>query len=420
MNNISLSEMIPTEILQTIQDAFADYSGLAAMIADSNGVPVTQQSNFTDFCKLTRKSPCGSKNCQKCGREGAGRTLKTGKPAVYQCHTGMVDFAAPIMLEGEYIGHFAGGQTRVAELDEEFIRQKAREYDIDEEEYLAAARRNNITDWEWVERSAEFLSRLAGALSQIAYERMCILEDKRQIEKASDNQLGFMRNYAAGANTNMQEFTDFVGKLATGEIDSINQSDRDFLGDMTGELQNRITSINEAVVNTEISRGDMVLKEDIYDIRLMVDRKINEFTILGNKRGCKLECVVGEEVPHYFAGDSVKISEIIDKCVLSMMKNDKPDNIQIEIGVEKRGYGALLGIHISEDRTRLADSELDYITDHIRSREGADIVGDNERLDRFTEIGHLLKLMSGTFDMKRLEDGGLKVMIQIPQYIAEK
>lgn len=416
MNNISLSEMIPTEVLQTIQDAFSEYSGLAAMIADANGVPVTKQSNFTDFCKLTRASKCGSENCQKCGREGAKRTLTTGKPAVYQCHTGMVDFAAPILMDGEYIGHFAGGQTRVEELDEEFIRAKAREYDIDEETYLEAARRNNVTDWEWVEKSAKFLSHIAGALSQIAYERIQVLHEKKIIEKTADTQLNFMRQYADGANKGIQEFIDYLSKIANGEISDIGQIDRNYLGDMSGELQSRITSINNSVVQTEVGMGSVTLNEDRYDVRMLLDRKITELAAVGELQGCTLHFEVSDDIPQYLVGDSAKMAELIDNVVVATFKNEKPKNIWGTISSEKSGYGVDLVVRLVDDGDGLSEAKQSDLVGYIRSRTGREVISERLDIAEITEIGHLLNLMSGSVDIKRGEQSGLDIVFRIPQF----
>ena len=57
LNNITLLDVIDRRTLQNLQDAFAAATGMAAIATDENG-PVTEGSNFTDFCmKLTdRKS----------------------------------------------------------------------------------------------------------------------------------------------------------------------------------------------------------------------------------------------------------------------------------------------------------------------------------------------------------------------------
>ena len=47
VQNYTLTELIKPNILQQIQDAFSEYSGMASITTDAEGVPVTAGSNFT-------------------------------------------------------------------------------------------------------------------------------------------------------------------------------------------------------------------------------------------------------------------------------------------------------------------------------------------------------------------------------------
>jgi len=112
-----LTELIKPNILQQIQDAFSEYSGMASITTDAEGVPVTAGSNFTHFCTdLIRITEAGCKNCFNCDKMGAAQAMETGLPSVYTCHSGLVDFSAPIMLNGKMIGCFVGGQVLVGRI----------------------------------------------------------------------------------------------------------------------------------------------------------------------------------------------------------------------------------------------------------------------------------------------------------------
>lgn len=171
MAEIKLTDLISVKTLQEIQDGFADLTGMAALTTDADGVPVTKGSNFTDFCmNLTRKSSKGSLLCERSDREGAEKTNLTGKASTYVCHAGLVDFAAPIMLNGNMIGSFIGGQVLTEAPDEEKFRGIAKELGIDPDTYIAALRKVKIVDKKQVDAAANFLCTIAGVLSQTAYE----------------------------------------------------------------------------------------------------------------------------------------------------------------------------------------------------------------------------------------------------------
>ncbi|MGN0600377.1 MAG: PocR ligand-binding domain-containing protein [Oscillospiraceae bacterium] len=168
---IALTDLISVSTLQSIQDGFAKLTGMAALTTDAEGNAVTRGSNFTDFCMdLTRKSREGCRRCGQCDKKGGEDALLSRKSVAYSCHAGLVDFAAPIMLGGEMIGSFIGGQVLTEAPDEEKFRAIARELGIDEEKYIAALRKVKIVERSQVEAAADFLFIIAGLLSQSAYD----------------------------------------------------------------------------------------------------------------------------------------------------------------------------------------------------------------------------------------------------------
>ena len=45
--------------------------------------------------------------------DGGIESVRTGKPAIYVCHGGLVDMAVPIMAKGNYIGAILAGQVQI-------------------------------------------------------------------------------------------------------------------------------------------------------------------------------------------------------------------------------------------------------------------------------------------------------------------
>lgn len=168
---IALTDLISVSTLQSIQDGFARLTGMAALTTDADGNAVTKGSNFTEFCMdITRKNRDGARRCAQCDKKGGEDALLSRKSVSYSCHAGLVDFAAPIMLGGEMIGSFIGGQVLTEEPDEEKFRAIARDMGVNEDKYIAALRKVKIVSKEQVEAAADFLFIIAGLLSQSAYD----------------------------------------------------------------------------------------------------------------------------------------------------------------------------------------------------------------------------------------------------------
>ena len=170
MADIRLTDLIDVATLQEIQDSFANLTGMAALTTDADGNAVTQGSNFTDFCmNYTRQSRLGCARCESCDKSGGEQTMRTGRAAAYFCHAGLVDFAAPIMVNGQFVGSFIGGQVLTEKPDENEFRRIAKELDIDPDEYIRALRKVKIVDKKQIDLAADFLCTIAKVLSQTAY-----------------------------------------------------------------------------------------------------------------------------------------------------------------------------------------------------------------------------------------------------------
>lgn len=97
--------------LQEIQNRFSEVTGLAAIIADSSGKGLTQASHFSDLCRRIRKSPLGRQRCFDCDNALGRQAADTRKPCMHYCHSGLLDVAAPIVVNNEYVGSVLCGQV---------------------------------------------------------------------------------------------------------------------------------------------------------------------------------------------------------------------------------------------------------------------------------------------------------------------
>lgn len=178
IENIKLLDVIDRGMLQSLQDAFAKATGMAALATDENG-PVTELSNATDFCiKYTRNSPVGCERCNKCDLDGGKEANRTGRPSVYYCHAGLVDFAAPIMLNGKHIGSLIGGQVLTEAPDEDKFRRIAAEIGVNPDDYITALRKVKIVPKDQVDAAANLLYQMANALSEAGYQKLLAIEGK--------------------------------------------------------------------------------------------------------------------------------------------------------------------------------------------------------------------------------------------------
>ena len=112
-----LNDVINIEVFQKIQDDIAKATGISIITVDFKGKPATKHSKCSEFCSLMRKNEKFSELCEKCDSRGGLEAARLEKPYIYRCHKGLIDFATPIIVNGQYLGSVMAGQVLTEEED---------------------------------------------------------------------------------------------------------------------------------------------------------------------------------------------------------------------------------------------------------------------------------------------------------------
>ena len=110
-NPLHLDFIINTNNFENIQDSISAATDMAMLTVDFRGIPVTKHCRCSELCKKIRSHPEFSSVCQKCDSRGGLEAARLGQPYIYLCHMGIVDFAVPIIVNGQYLGAVMAGQV---------------------------------------------------------------------------------------------------------------------------------------------------------------------------------------------------------------------------------------------------------------------------------------------------------------------
>ena len=421
LDNLKLTDLIDVEMLQRIQDAFSEMSGMAALTADKNGVAVTQGSNFTDFCmKYTRRSLFGCMKCFECDKHGAEVAHESGRPCSYYCHAGLVDFAAPIMVNGKMIGSFIGGQvlTKPPVLSE--FRKTAEELGIDPDEYVKAVHDVRIVDKETIDKAANSLQTIAGVLSDIAYKNHMLFKTNREVEAASRMKSDFLANMSHEIRTPMNAVLGMVDLALREEM---SQNARDFVNQIKVAAKNLLVIINDILDFSKIESGKMEIIPDDYEILSIINDVANIVNTRIGDKNVEFTLDIAPEIPRMLNGDNFRIHQIMINILNNAVKFTKRGNVALKVGCEFDPADpdtVILKLEIkdtgigikNEDKKKLFNSFQQVDSKRNRNVEGTGL--------GLAITRQLLDLMGGSIRFDSEYNKGTTFFIRIPQKIVDK
>ncbi|MBP7745424.1 MAG: PAS domain S-box protein [Phycisphaerae bacterium] len=169
---LSFADLFDMAEIQRIQDAFAAATGVASIITQPDGTPLTRPSNFCRLCStIIRRTGKGLENCMRSDAV-LGQPNPDG-PIVRPCLSGgLWDAGASIFVGEQHIANWLIGQVRNADLDEERLCAYAREIGADEAEFRAALAEVTVMSTEQFRNVAHALFLVANQMSQLAFQNV--------------------------------------------------------------------------------------------------------------------------------------------------------------------------------------------------------------------------------------------------------
>ena len=172
IRRITYSELVDIPKLQTLMDSFYQVIGVANAVLDVDGTILAGagwQFACTGFHRVNPDT------CRRCLQSDTSlvESMTQGTPyAVYRCLNGLVDAAAPIMVDGMHVANLFTGQFLAEPPDMDFFRGQAQQFGFDETRYLDAIACVPVLDQQRVESITRLYAQLAGVLADNGLDRL--------------------------------------------------------------------------------------------------------------------------------------------------------------------------------------------------------------------------------------------------------
>lgn len=175
----SFSDLVDVARLQKILNSFYLATGIPHGIIDIEN-NILSSAGWQDICvNFHRICPHTRYNCQLSDNYISNH-LQDGSYIGYKCLNGLIDYATPVIIEGQHLATIYLGQLFHQQPDEEFFHRQAIEYGFDERSYMEALCRVPIIQEDRAKLLIEFYSHLSEVLALMGLERMRQLEATNQ------------------------------------------------------------------------------------------------------------------------------------------------------------------------------------------------------------------------------------------------
>ena len=181
--NYKFSELVDIDKFQSIMEGLYLASGILSAIIDSDG-NILVAVGWREICQKYHRVISETELLCKQSDGYIKNNLDINKPYIcYNCANGLIDAAAPIIIEGKYLASVFHGQFLFEEPDVEKFRRQARKFGINEEEYIKALAKVPIYSKEKLDSIMSFFSQLAQMLAQMGLVKLRLMESNDKFQK---------------------------------------------------------------------------------------------------------------------------------------------------------------------------------------------------------------------------------------------
>ena len=260
-SRIKYSDLVDIPKLQALMERFSQVIGIASAVIDVDGV-VLVRAGWQDACAGFHR--VNAETCRRCIESDSSlvESMAQGIPyAIYRCHNGLLDAAAPIVVAGRHLANVFAGQFLTEVPDIDAFRQQARQFGFDEASYLAAISRIPVLPGDRVESITRLYAQLAGVLADNGLSRREQIKTAKALadlnesleEKVAARTLALERANAELAlrEASLKESEERFQALSTMSSDWFWQQDEQFrFVEFTGAFSSGFTPLSSSLGKT--------------------------------------------------------------------------------------------------------------------------------------------------------------------------
>lgn len=211
--DVALADVLDIAAFQNLTDSFYRLTGIATAILDTEG-KILIASGWQPICtEFHRKNQFTAQKCLESDTALANQLAQGKKYNVYQCKNGLVDVAAPIILDNHHVGNIFAGQFFFAPPDIDFFLRQAEQFGFAKEEYLEMLSHVPVIAEEKMRQVMSFLTDLTILLGNSAIDKKELLHLNKNLEQLVQARTIELKEELAIRKKAEQEKEDLIASL---------------------------------------------------------------------------------------------------------------------------------------------------------------------------------------------------------------
>lgn len=342
----SLEQLVDEKVLEKILQTFSTCTGLRAVLVDVKGRAVLKSLGFVDgskFCQMVCNQGKGLEKCQGSYARAGKQAAKFGEPYIFRCHSGLVAFAAPIIIDGKHLGSIICGQVLMWEPEDFFwteIRQMNKGLGVELDDLIEGAKELEVVSSKKVQAAADLLFVVANHIMETGMtslkqrqeiaEQQARLGSEIQARKALEAALDGLES---NVGYSLDKEKELLGRVRLGDVDGAKEVLEQLLAEFMVRGAAKIELIKARIMELIILVSRVTVEcgakgEKMLELNSLYSKELAGFDQIEDV--CQWSVGVLEEyISQVKQGGNLKNRQVIDQ-VTKYIRENYGENLTLE------------------------------------------------------------------------------------------
>lgn len=262
-----LLEILGIDVAKKLLESFTNATGLTANIVDVNGRSIFSKEDAQKNCNFCQtiwqlQREKSNHRCSAAYARAGKQAAIFGEPYIFRCPAGLIEWAAPIIIEGEHMGSIICGQVLMWEPEDFFwieLQLMNKGLTDDFEPLIKAAKELNVVSGTKVQAAADLLYVTANYIMKASWESLrksrelarqqCLMNEEIQSRKALEQKLNGQR---FEISYSLDKERELVSKIRLAELEPADKIFRELLGEVLFTSGTKIPIIKARVLELSV------------------------------------------------------------------------------------------------------------------------------------------------------------------------